>query len=142
MIHQFSMSKVFQVRGMTLIELVIVMAVMSILILAAVPGYSSYVLRLHRGDAVRMLLQAAMCQERIHADRGGYDIGLCQPGSEQQRYKLIYESSGTPGQNYTVTAVPQSAQQADPCGSLSLDQSGNRSISAVGINPIKCWSGR
>jgi type IV pilus assembly protein PilE len=142
MIHYFSKTLISPKRGMTLIELVIVMAIMCILLLMAVPGYRNYVLRVHRGEAVGMLLRAAMCQERTHANRGSYDTGLCQLTSEQRRYKLTYMSPGKLGQTYTVTAVPVGAQQADPCGSLSMDQSGARSISAVGISIMKCWNGR
>jgi len=127
---------------MTLIELIIVMTVIGILLTAAMPSYRNYMLRVHRSEGIRMLLQASMCQERISASRGSYDTNLCQPVSEQQRYRLTYNSADTQGQTYVVTATPRGAQLADPCGSLSLDQNGARSISAIGISVMKCWNGR
>lgn len=127
---------------MTLIELVIVVAIMAILLTIAVPSYRHYMLRVHRTEAVRMLLQASMCQERIHAKQGTYDTSLCQPVSEQQRYRLAYKSAGPKGLGYIVMATPYGAQIADPCGSLSLDQNGARGISAGNISVMKCWNGR
>lgn len=127
---------------MTLIELIIVVAVMGILLATAVPGYRNYMLRVHRSEAIRLLLQASMCQERINASRGSYDTNLCRPVSEQQRYQLAYESPDTQGETYVAIAIPQGVQLADPCGSLVLDQNGARSISAMNISAIKCWNGR
>jgi type IV pilus assembly protein PilE len=129
-------------HGMTLIELTIVVAVMGILLATAVPSYRSHMLRVHRTEAIRMLLQASMCQERINASRGNYDTNLCQPVSEQQRYQLAYDPPGTQGQTFVAVAIPQGAQLADPCGSLSLDQNGARGITAVNISLMKCWNGR
>ena len=127
---------------MTLIELIIVMTVIGILMATAMPSYRNYMLRVHRSEAIRMLLQASMCQERISASRGSYNTNLCQQVSEQQRYRLTYNSPDTQGHTYVVTAIPKGAQLADPCGSLSLNQNGARSISAMGISVMKCWNGR
>jgi type IV pilus assembly protein PilE len=81
---------------MTLVELIIVVAVMGILLATAVPSYQTYMLRVHRTEAIRMLLQVAMC----------------------------------------------GAQMADACGSLSLDQNGNRIANGSKTNSVKCWNGR
>jgi type IV pilus assembly protein PilE len=129
-------------QGMTLIELVIVVAIMAILLTLAVPSYQSYMLRVHRSEAIRMLMQASMCQERIHANHGRYDTGQCQAGAEQQHYRLTYESPNQQGQRYVASAVPQKQQLADSCGSLSLNQNGMKSISTENISVTKCWNGR
>jgi len=129
-------------NGLTLIELVIVVAVMGILMATAVPGYRNYTLRVHRTEAVRMLLQASMCQERLNASRGNYDTSECQPVSAQQRYQIAYQSPGSQGRTYLAMAIPTGAQLADPCGSLMLDQSGVKGISGSGISVLRCWNGR
>ena len=129
-------------RGVTLIELLIVVAVMGILLATAIPGYRSYTLRVHRTEAIRMLLQASMCQEKLIASRGNYDTNLCRPASEQKRYQLSYNTPNSQGLSYLAMATPLGAQVADPCGSLILDHSGVRSISASNISTVKCWSGR
>lgn len=128
--------------GITLIELVIVVAVLGILISLAIPSYQSHILRVHRTEAIRMLLQASMCQERIYAVRGNYDTGKCFPGTQYQRYQLAYKPPDTRGRAYVVVATPVGSQLADACGSLSLDQSGARGITAAKSNVTKCWSGR
>ena len=134
--------KSFLPDGMTLIELVIVMAVIGILMTIATPSYRGYMLRVHRSEAIRMLLQASMCQERIYAAQGNYDTGQCHPSSEHQRYQVTYEPSDTLGRTYSATASPKGAQLSDHCGSLSLDQNGARDISAVDSSVVKCWNGR
>jgi len=130
------------VKGMTLIELAIVVAVVGILLTIAIPSYSSHLLRVHRTEAIRMLLQASMCQQRVYASRGRYDPSQCQPVSEYLRYRITYTSPDTVGRGYLVMATPQGAQLDDPCGSLSLDQNGMKGIGASGVSVVKCWNGR
>ena len=135
-------TKLFRSQGMTLIELVIVMAVMGILLTLAIPSYQNHMLRVHRTEAIRMLLQASMCQQRIYASHGNYDTKQCHPGSEYQRYQIAYQPPDTLGRTYIAMATPKGAQLADPCGSLSLEQNGARSISGVDSSSMKCWNGR
>lgn len=129
-------------KGMTLIELVIVLAIVSILIMMALPSYQTHMLRVHRAEALRMLLLTAMCQEQVHASQGSYDTGLCVSKSEQKRYRQTYTELDTQGQSYTAIAIPQGTQKTDSCGNLTLDQSGYRGISATNVSVTECWNGR
>lgn len=130
------------VQGMTLIELVIVVTLVAILMSLAIPAYTHHSLRVHRSEAIRLLLQASICQEHIYASSGNYDTNRCIPSSEFKRYQLGYQSENTQSQSYTAVATPIGAQSVDVCGSLLLDQSGLRAISATGGSVSKCWSGR
>jgi len=129
-------------RGMTMIELVIVVAIVGILMTIAVPSYRNYTLRVHRTEAIRMLLQVSMCQERLAASRGAYDTSRCRPVSAQHRYQITYSEPDSQDHTYVAMAVPNGAQLADPCGSLILDQSGKRDVSALNVSVTKCWNGR
>lgn len=129
-------------NGITMIELIIVVAVIGILLTIAAPGYRNYTLRVHRTEAIRMLLQASMCQERLIASRGSYDTSLCKPVSAQKHYQISYNLPESQGRSYVAMAVPIGAQLDDPCGSLLLDQSGARGISASNISIEKCWNSR
>ena len=128
--------------GMTLIELVIVVAVVGVLLTLAIPSYQSHLLRVHRTQAVRLLLQAAMCQERLFAIDGKYDTSQCQPAIEQQNYQIAYLPADQQANSYVATASPRGAQLADPCGTLTLDQSGVRDIAAKNVSVARCWNGR
>ena len=129
-------------QGVTLIELLLAVTVMGILLALAVPGYSNHMLRVNRTEAIRQLLQAAMCQERIRASRGSYDTSQCDMNSAQQHYKISYRPPGTEGSSFVVIATPTGTQLEEPCGSLLLNQDGARSISAGNISMTKCWNGR
>jgi type IV pilus assembly protein PilE len=130
------------IKGLTLIEIIIVLVIVSILILAAVPGYQGHMLRVHRGQAVSLLMQAAMCQERIHARTGEYNTEMCILSDENNRYRLSYSTPDIRGQTFTVEASPLGPQRRDACGSLSLDQSGYRQVSGSNKTLAACWSGR
>ena len=128
--------------GMSLIEIVIVMALVGILLSLATPNYLQFVARAHRTDAVVQLLSTAACQERIHASRGSYDTRLCLPAAGSH-YQLEYDT-GEKGQSqlFTVSAHPIGVQTRDRCGALSLNQSGIRGVSAAGADILRCWSSR
>lgn len=135
-------SPIRRAKGLTLIEIIIALVIVSILVMMAVPSYQTHMLRVYRGEAIAQLLKTALCQERIHASTGLYDTGLCIQADSQSRYSLAYTDPDVQGQRFTVVASPLGSQQADACGSLSLDQSGYRDISSEELSVNRCWSGR
>ena len=128
--------------GMTLIELVIVLAIMGILLVLAVPAYSGYMMRVYRTEAIGMLLRASMCQQKLYASEGYYDTSQCDPAFDDRHYRISYTPAGTRSDSWIVMARPVGTQSTDTCGILSLDQNGQQSISGNNISTVMCWSGR
>lgn len=130
-------------RGYTVLELLVVVAVAAILLMLAVPSYQRHVQRSHRADAIRSVLAVAACLERSRAGTGHYDTTACSTVAHSERYALAIEPPGeTEAVRYRITANPLNDAGQDPCGSLSLDQAGVRSISGSEDRLAACWSGK
>ncbi|HEX7867871.1 MAG TPA: type IV pilin protein [Variovorax sp.] len=137
-------------RGFTLIELMIVTAVIAILAAIAYPSYTRYVLRAKRADAKQQLLQAAQWTERYLTANGRYPpatvalpAGLQQaPSSGTASYVIGYAARTET--TYTLRAVPQGASRGDECGTLTVNQQGVKlaagsTIAADALVQL-CWN--
>ena len=127
--------------GFTLIEAVLVIALLGILATLSFPSYRTFLLRTHRSDAVSQLMEIAACQEQVRATAGAYDQTQCLPPADA-RYRYEYRAAGGMGDHFQVAAQPQGAQAADLCGALLLDSDGARSVEAPAADAGRCWSGR
>lgn len=126
--------------GFTLIELMIVVAVVGILAAIAYPSYEESVRKGRRGQAKADLVEAAQIAERfrtinrtysgLSAGSGTDDEIMAQsPKTGTAHYNI--RMSGTPGQNtFKVTATPTGVQLGDRCGVLSIDHLGQKKHSA------------
>jgi len=128
--------------GWSLLELMIATALIGLLLAIAVPGYQQYLLRAHRVSAIELLLSAAHCQERIRAAELRYDTARCLPSDPSGRYQFQFLDGTPASMGFTLLAEPLSAQRDDPCGGLSLDQSGWRDISGPAERLRRCWETR
>lgn len=130
-------------QGFTLIELMIVVAVIAILSAIAYPSYEEYVRRGHRAEARAGLLEAAQWMERAATAQGTYPLtaqfpaGLTRvPG---QRYDITLNSQD--GATFTLTATPRGAQIGDRCGAYTLTNTGLRGANntTTGAIVTDCW---
>jgi len=129
--------------GFTLLELMIALLILAILIGLALPGYERYMQRGQRADAIRMLIEAAACEERIRTQTGYYDTTRCLHAMDGSTYSLRIEPPGeTAATEFMLVAERVSTSARDPCGALSLDQNGRRRIAGGAPYLAKCWGGR
>lgn len=132
-----------QTFGFTLIEVMIVVAVIAILAAIALPNYQEYVRRGYRSEARAGLLQAAQWMERAATATGVYPTSL--PGAlttvPSTRYGIGF-ANGNTNAAFTLNAAPQGSQQADKCGTLTYSHTGLRGAAGAtsGDIVIECWS--
>jgi len=133
------------VKGFTLIELMITVAVIGILAAVALPSYQQYVQRSRRADGRAGLLRAAQWLERAASVSGTYLDGtgtarnLSTAGlaaSEAGHYVISYSGNPT-ATAFTLQGVPNIADTT--CGTLTLTQAGVKGESGTGT-VADCWN--
>jgi type IV pilus assembly protein PilE len=133
--------------GVTLIELMIVIVVVSILTAIAVPSYRGYVIRASRADAKVGLGRIAATLERCYTNSTpfAYDGATCNAAvvlpvtTEGGKYRI--DASVRTATAYTLTATPLGVQANDTqCGTFSLTHSGIQTVSGTySATPLECW---
>ena len=131
-------------RGMTLIEIMIVVVIVGILAAVAFPAYTRYVMRANRVDGTAALLRLAAAQERFYLQNNTYAanpgaMGIA--GTESNFYALAITAANATG--YTATATAQGRQaDDDDCQVLSINQLGQRSSldSGGADSTATCWT--
>lgn len=127
-------------RGFTLVELMVVLALTALLAGAALPSYRDQWLRAGRADAVQALVTLQGAQERYRAGQGWYANQLSALGastlSMQGRYAITLVSRGA--ESYQARAEARGAQAGDgDCAVLTLDVS--EGFAQLGPS-ASCWN--
>lgn len=137
-----------QQTGMTLIEILIVVAILGIISAIAIPSYQNYLQRAKRADAIDALMRAANRQEKWFLQNNSYsddadpfngDDGI---DSAEELY-IISASTTNGGMGYTLTAAINGGggQAGDSCDDFTLTHAGQRGING-GTDPDEiaaCW---
>lgn len=138
-------------HGVTLIELMVVVAVLAILATIVVPTYERYMTSVRRADGRAAATDVALAQERFISvyqtytddfealrDLAALDAALVKPTGEGISPKGFYLLSVTATTTaFTVTAT-RTPSAADPeCTSMTLDSTGAKD--GTGTKKEKCW---
>lgn len=126
-------------RGFTLIELMIVVAILAIIAAVAMPAYNNQVDKTRRADAKTALLSAAQQIERCFTRNNSYAGCTVDAASPDGFYNVAF-SEGPAATSFTLRAVPTGKQQRDAskCTNFTVNHLGERDAS--GSESDKCWN--
>ena len=136
-----------RMRGMTLIELMVVLAIVAILASLAVGSYRRYVLRANRTDATSALLRIQVAEEKFFLQNNTYTIDLSATGlnvaspTPNGFYTIAVagdpNSTGNIATSFLATATAVAPQTQDTsCLSLTMTDQGQRSSAP---STTACW---
>ena len=141
-------------RGVTLIELMVVVAIVAIIFAVAFPSYERYIVRAKRAVGQNVLMQVADRQQQFFMDNKQYAANLTNLGFAANPFIVDDDGSSTVATDpdavysvslsnvtattYTVTAAPVGGQlkRDTQCGSLNITQAGAKGYTGSGGN---CW---
>ena len=130
-------------RGMTLIELMVVVAIVAILSTLAVGSYRRYVLRANRTDATSALLRIQVAEEKFFLQNNAYTTDLSAAGlgvpspTPNGFYNLVVAGAPAIATSFKATATATGAQTQDTsCQTLTIDDQGLRNSAP---STTDCW---
>jgi type IV pilus assembly protein PilE len=141
-------------RGFSLIELMIVVAIIAIISAFAYPSYDRYVIKTKRSVAQNALLQVADRQQQFFMDNKRFAADITNLGFPANPYVIDDNGTSTVASDadavyslslsnvtattWTATAAPLNSQLSRDtyCGSLTITQTGAKSKSGASD---KCW---
>ena len=132
-----------KMRGVTLIELVVVVAIVALLATIAIPSYRQFLLRSHRAEAKSALLNLAAAQEKFYLQNNTYTdalaaappAGLGLLATTENGYYTITIDADADAEIFTATATAAGGQAEDTdCATFTIDQAGVRTATSV-----SCW---
>lgn len=134
-------------NGFTLIELMVVVAIVAIIASIAIPTYLEQTRKGRRAEAARFVGTLQLQLEQWRAENPCYgrsNVGGCPTYTESGTYPAVPNATTSP--NYTiaiatatpagfsVTATPTGAQDGDRCGVLTATNTGKPAWATTGCN--------
>ena len=136
-------------QGFSLLELMIVVAILGIIVAFAYPAYNDFANEGRRSEGKAALTETAHRLERCYSAVGAYNNASCDATNigganigtatpTENGYYVINATART-ATTFTLQAVPQGIQVSDTeCGTLTLDNAGTQGESGTGT-VASCW---
>jgi len=136
--------KVFRQKGVTLVELMIVVLIVGILSAIAYPSYQDHVERGRVSEGRAALASAANLMERCYSTAGTYKNCSAVPAagieSETGFYKVTAPSAKLKDNSFELQAERLKAKGGNKCATLTLTQSGATDVSGTSAwGADRCW---
>ena len=120
-------------RGITLIELMVALAIVSVLVAVAMPSYRAYVVRSRLPVALDALTSYATRLEQAYQDVGNYGVANCMPAAVPTPDNFTVACAlGNNGQGFTVTATGSASRYTI---AVVIDDKPSKRASAVSRPP-------
>jgi len=134
--------------GFTLIEVMIVVAIIALLASIALPSYQESIRKSRRADAKSALLAASQAMEKYYTERqtylnatlGANTTDVYRTTSPDNYYTLSF--TATPSASaYSIQAAPRTgtSQTADKCGTFTISQTGAKGVTGGSLTAADCW---
>jgi type IV pilus assembly protein PilE len=127
-------------RGFTLIEAMVVVAILGIIVAFGYPSYRDQVMKSRRSEGMSALLELADRLERYYSDKGTYvgatPANIFRSTTEKGNYQLTIDSQDAIA--FAVSAAPLGGQTEDRCGKFTLTSQGAKTVSGP-LSSDDCW---
>jgi type IV pilus assembly protein PilE len=141
--HRTELRKIYRhMRGVTLLELMIVTVIIGILASIAYPNYREFVARAKRNEAKAALLQIAQNQERFYLQNNTYTLDMTQLGFPIDPFITDTESysvrvTAADANDFTAVATYQRPDaEAGKCLTFNIDGRGGK----TSLPDANCWT--
>lgn len=120
----------YKKEGFTIIELLLVIAIIGVLIGIALPSYQEHIRKGNRVAAQLTLTKLAQQFERNYARQGVYPATISET-AETYTFSVVRTD-----ETFTLTAVPKASSVGDECGMMTINQRGE----TTPASPSNCWN--